>query len=97
MRADWSLTDGFDVAATVLSEELRRLADSFAGSVVDAVRVHWGTSPIANSVSVVSDRSGATIQMVGDVPFYLEFGTVKMAARPFLLPAYERGLGEFGR
>lgn len=51
-------------------------------------------SPLADSIKVVGDRQGLDVRVVASAPYarFVEFGTRKMAAQPFMLPAalYQR-------
>ena len=44
---------------------------------------------VAESISVVGTASGAAVEANGPVAVFLEYGTARMAARPFLRPAVD--------
>ena len=50
----------------------------------------WKTGNLAGSIEVDPIKDGLTVEIGPTAPYgpYIEYGTVKMAARPYLLPAY---------
>lgn len=50
----------------------------------------WKTGNLANSIIVDMVESGKFVEVGPEAPYgpYIEYGTIKMAARPYLFPAW---------
>lgn len=55
------------------------------------------TGALVNSIRTEADGLSAVVGVGQEYGVYLEFGTVKMASRPFMGPAFERAEPEFQR
>jgi len=74
---------------------------------IRAGRIHHASAPgeppaidtgnLINSIQVEPTRTGAVVYSTSEYAPHLEFGTVKMGARPFFQPAVEREAPQFER
>lgn len=83
-------------SAEEIVREMRAVAPKDTGAVSLSIGWTWGDAPkgtvaVAQSQAANGDGLRATIFAGGGDQFYarfLEFGTVRMAARPFFFPVY---------
>jgi HK97 gp10 family phage protein len=83
-------------SAEEIVREMRALVPKDTGAVALSIGWTWGNAPkgtvaVAQSAATRGDGLRATIFAGGGEQFYarfLEFGTVRMAARPFFFPVY---------
>lgn len=88
-----------------LASQVDRLAEHVAGSIRDTAKdlVAKDEHMVEKSIRVEHRESGPTYTVVADrlgerdeVPIYLEIGTYKMAARPFMKPAADLVMAAHG-
>lgn len=74
----------------------KRVADRIVSDARSRAPVQTGY--LRSSISSVSVESGKSANVVVGAPYaaYVEYGTYKMAARPFLTPAFEAHAKELG-
>ena len=98
------LVKEFNKAASDMVKDIRASIEKSSGSYKEGPKGHWSSPPgtppnsitgaLARSVKVVQRAKQSNIQIVVDVDaFYgawLEFGTTKMAPRPFMRPAFRK-------
>ena len=84
-----------DVEVTVqvdYSEAFAAFADAFYSYAVDLVPVDTGH--LQSTISASSDDWSITAEASAEYAQYVEFGTWKMAAQPYFIPALEYAWGE---
>lgn len=84
-----------DVEVTVqvdYSEAFAAFADAFYSYAVDLVPVDTGH--LQSTISASSDDWSMTAEASAEYAQYVEFGTWKMAAQPYFIPALEYAWGE---
>ena len=74
------------------SEAFAAFADAFYSYAVDLVPVDTGH--LQSTISSSSDDWSMTAEASADYAQYVEFGTWKMAAQPYFIPALEYAWGE---
>lgn len=68
----------------------KRVADRVVATAKDMVPVDTGY--LQSSIEAVSIQAGKTAEVYANAPYaaYVEYGTYKMAAQPFLGPAFQQ-------
>lgn len=80
---------GLDGWAQGMQERIRSALLTGAESVAEYAReiCPVDTGELRDSISVSQSESGAVVYAEAEHGIYVEFGTYKMAAQPFLVPA----------
>ena len=86
-EAKMSIQNGPKTGAVTTRYNPRRVHQASAAGEAPASDTGYLASNIA--ISIDGDRLGASVESNAEYSAYLEFGTMKMAARPFLQPALE--------
>ena len=89
MRINISIKDGaakkLDRISSDFGDAMEKAAKLVENSAKDACPVDTGA--LQSSINVSLTENGAKISADKDYAAYVEFGTVKSAAQPFLVPA----------
>lgn len=85
MRVSTEVTSrGFGISLDT-EAALKKAAEAVAAQAREQCPIDTGA--LKNSISVSADGNSAVISANTDYAGYVEFGTSKMAAQPFLVPA----------
>lgn len=83
----------YDGALGALADEIEERVSAAIAAGAETVKEHAqsicpvDTGNLRDSIAVSQDGTGAEISANTDYAAYVEFGTSKMAAQPFLVPA----------